>query len=650
MSENYHPAYRPDIDGLRALAVVPVVLFHAFPSLIPGGFVGVDIFFVISGFLISSIIFKSVDRGSFSFVDFYMKRANRIFPTLSLVLTACLVFGWFCLYSDEYMQLGKHTAAGSGFVANIILLMETGYFDTASETKVLLHLWSLGIEEQFYLLWPVLILIFKETKKTILLVLLAVIALSFISNIYYINVDPSVTYYSPLTRFWELAFGALLAYKGFHYSSSHNNARKIHNFISAVGFALIVFSIFFVTEKGFPGWKAALPVAGAFLIIASGPDAIINKLILSQKPLVFIGLISYPLYLWHWPILTFLRIVNTGNVSVSVMWLAVAASFALATITYYAWERPLRFSCNKRRTAFFLTCSVAGIGIVGYLIFASGGVTSRTAVHEAKDRNSQFGYKALTYNNDICKNRYPFPESKDYKWFFCAMNKNTKPEILLLGTSFANHHYYGFIDSPVLNRKAILSIGACDPASPDSSSRGDNHPCALDRPGAQRELIQGIISREKSIKFVIIDGLTTAPTYEYATRLKEYVGYIIKNGATPIIFYPHAYPDFDTKACFSRPLSHPVKSCHLGPKYYHNNVYGSGGIGLTKMFKMIKDEYPQTKLFNQNDVYCNKDGCDSVINGMPMFSDGRHYSKFGSDLVTNDFVEWAKTNAPDILN
>ncbi|MBL7388428.1 acyltransferase [Escherichia coli] len=284
MSVNFHPGYRPDIDGLRALAVVPVVIFHAFPSLMPGGFVGVDIFFVISGYLISSIIFRSVDKGAFSFTDFYMKRANRIFPTLSLVLAVCLVFGWFSLYSDEYMQLGKHTAAGAGFVANIVLLMESGYFDTASETKVLLHLWSLGIEEQFYLLWPLLILLFKRSKKAILFVLVSVIAISFIANLYYIRIDPTVTYYSPLTRFWELAVGALLAYKGFHYRSNHGSARRIHHMMSVLGFALILASIFFVTKTDFPGWKAALPVAGAFLIIASGHDAIINKFVLVMLP------------------------------------------------------------------------------------------------------------------------------------------------------------------------------------------------------------------------------------------------------------------------------------------------------------------------------------------------------------------------------
>lgn len=158
MSENtLHPKYRPDIDGLRAIAVLSVVIYHAFPSKLTGGFLGVDIFFVISGFLISTILFQNIDRGSFSIGDFYIRRIRRIFPAHALVLISVLAFGWFCLFPDELQQLGKHTASSAGFIQNFTLWKEAGYFDNASETKPLLHIWSLGIEEQFYFLWPLLL-------------------------------------------------------------------------------------------------------------------------------------------------------------------------------------------------------------------------------------------------------------------------------------------------------------------------------------------------------------------------------------------------------------------------------------------------------------------------------------------------------------
>ena len=645
MSGNSHPTYRPDIDGLRALAVVSIVIFHAIPSILPGGFIGVDIFFVISGYLISSIIFKSVQSGSFSFADFYMKRANRIFPTLSLVLAVCLTFGWFSLYSDEYMQLGKHTAAGAGFVANIVLLMESGYFDTASEAKVLLHLWSLGIEEQFYLIWPVLILIFKRSKKAILLVLLLVIALSFIANIYYINVDPTVTYYSPLTRLWELAFGALLAYQGFHYRSNHIAAKKIHHVISVVGFVLILIFSFFVTKADFPGWKAALPVAGAFMIIGSGHDAFVNKYVLSRKPLVFIGLISYPLYLWHWPVFTFLRIINSGEVSNFAMFIAVLAAFALSIVTYFCWERPIRYSKQKGKTAVILTIAIGILGVIGYIIFATGGAQNRHVVEMAKERNYQLNTLNWSYmHNESCLSRYPFPDAKDYKWFFCYITKNDKPEILLLGNSYANHLYYGLHKSEYFKDKNILSIGTCVPNIPDKSALTGNHPCAGDRPGKQRELIQGIIKKEKSIKFVIISGLFWNNNQGAEKRLDDYIKFIIGNGATPIIFYPHVYPGFDTKACFSRPFAKPVKSCHFDINAYNEKVNG-----VADMFVRIKRKYPSVSFFDPNKTYCNDNGCDLVKNDIPMFRDTGHFSYYGSESVINDFAKWALKNNIGII-
>lgn len=179
MSHNHndltHPKYRPDIDGLRAVAILFVVGFHAFPNWVHGGFIGVDIFFVISGYLISTIIIGSLERDSFSFVEFYIRRINRIFPALLLVLIACFSFGWYALLADEYKQLGKHIAGGAGFISNFLFWNESGYFDNAAETKPLLHLWSLGIEEQFYLAWPLLLWLVWKNKLNLLAVSLVVV-------------------------------------------------------------------------------------------------------------------------------------------------------------------------------------------------------------------------------------------------------------------------------------------------------------------------------------------------------------------------------------------------------------------------------------------------------------------------------------------
>ncbi|MFP5477899.1 MAG: acyltransferase family protein, partial [Gammaproteobacteria bacterium] len=205
-----HPAYRPDIDGLRAIAVLSVIIFHASPRWLPGGFVGVDIFFVISGFLISTIMFGSLAGGGFSYAEFYARRIRRIFPGLVLVLIATLAFGWWVLLADEFRQLGKHVLASAGFVANLVLWGEAGYFDTVVETKPLLHLWSLAVEEQFYIFWP-LLLTLAWKRQHLLRWMGVAVGLSFLLNVGLVMRHPDAAFYMPFTRVWELGAGAMLA-------------------------------------------------------------------------------------------------------------------------------------------------------------------------------------------------------------------------------------------------------------------------------------------------------------------------------------------------------------------------------------------------------------------------------------------------------
>lgn len=203
--------YRPDIDGLRALAVMLVVGFHMFPNILVNGFIGVDIFFVISGYLITGIILEGLHSKKFNFLEFYARRIRRIFPSLILVLCACFFAGWFILFKEEYAQLGLHILGGGGFFSNWILLLESGYFDNAGHTKPLLHLWSLSIEEQFYIAWPLVLWFGYRRKWNILRVTIGIAAASLFLNVIEINFNPTTTFYLPFTRFWELLFGALLA-------------------------------------------------------------------------------------------------------------------------------------------------------------------------------------------------------------------------------------------------------------------------------------------------------------------------------------------------------------------------------------------------------------------------------------------------------
>lgn len=435
-----HLKYRPDIDGLRAIAVLAVVAFHAFPSSIRGGFIGVDIFFVISGYLISTIIFKSLDDGAFSFVEFYSRRIKRIFPALILVLAACFAFGWFALLADEYKQLGIHITSGAVFVSNFLSWYEVGYFDNAADTKPLLHLWSLGIEEQFYIVWPLLLWLSWRCKLNLLMVTVLVAGISFALNMNGVSQDVRATFYSPQTRFWELLCGSALAWMTLYKANDVFKYGKktvwfLSNAISFIGLLLLGFGFWYINkELGFPGAWALIPVASAVLLIMAGPNAWVNQKILSNKLVVWFGLISFPLYLWHWPLLSFARIVEGEVPGDSVRIFAVAMSILLAWLTYRLVERPLRFGkFSQFKTASLLFLMIV-IGYVGYNSYAREGLLFRF-----NRLSSERKVAALKIAEAWKFNGYPIPENsfKDLKYGSPRIGHNDDYKILFLGDSHA---------------------------------------------------------------------------------------------------------------------------------------------------------------------------------------------------------------------
>jgi peptidoglycan/LPS O-acetylase OafA/YrhL len=387
-----HPKYRPDIDGLRALAVLAVVAFHAFPAWFKGGFVGVDIFFVISGYLISSIIFENLSRGTFSFIEFYVRRVKRIFPALLIVLFACLVFGWWALLAEEYQQLGKHVAAGAGFVSNFALWGESGYFDSAAELKPLLHLWSLGIEEQFYIVWPLFICFAWRFRDHLLAITLLILLCSFGLNLFQISTDPIATFYSPNTRYWELLVGASLAHLTlFKKARLQAFQSGSHHAMSFLGLSLIFLAFALVTKDSvFPGWWAVLPTIGAALLICAGPQAWFNRVFLSNKLFVWIGLISFPLYLWHWPLLSFAHIVEGDMPSRWIRIVAIALAILLAYLTYRFVEKPMRSNQRSAKKAGVLIALMLLVGLTGYICYQQGGFDGKG--YRTKERSAFANY------------------------------------------------------------------------------------------------------------------------------------------------------------------------------------------------------------------------------------------------------------------
>jgi peptidoglycan/LPS O-acetylase OafA/YrhL len=377
--------YRPDIDGLRALAVTAVVLYHFFPTLLPGGFIGVDVFFVISGYLISSIILSQLQTGKFRFAVFYSHRAWRLFPALILTLSVTLVYGLFRLQIDELVQLLKHALGSALFVSNFIFLKESGYFDSAAEAKPLLHMWSLSIEEQFYLLWPLILFFIYKKKRFLPLCLFLLFVGSFWLCVRQMKIDPITAFYLPYTRFWELLAGAALAMRQ-QLNHRLESESRFSNLQSILGITLLSSGFWGISQNTiFPGWWALLPVVGSTLLISAGQHATINRIILSRPIVVGIGLISYPLYLWHVPLLAYLNIETSHSHSSLIRVSLLFASVVLAVLTYRFVERPMRkFHTKNLATGALLSCMLIVTVFAGGLLLKYQGNDAATNISADK--------------------------------------------------------------------------------------------------------------------------------------------------------------------------------------------------------------------------------------------------------------------------
>jgi len=368
---------RTDIQALRAISVISVVIFHAFNSILPGGFVGVDIFFVISGFVITQTILKDIDNKRFSIADFYRRRIRRIFPALSVVLIFCLIAGWFFESPANYKELGKTTAATAFFVSNFAFWRSSGYFDGASEVKPLLHTWSLAVEEQFYIIYPILIFgITQYNRKSASLYLAILLLLSLALSQVLIGISPSASFYLAPSRGFELLIGAIVAAGGFKFI----DMARYRAVISAVGLGLILSSLFFFSpDTIFPGVVALIPCLGAAMVIYGGikTDSLGGKLI-SWSPIQSIGNASYSIYLWHWPFLVFCRQFFGEELNAYKNAIAVGIVMALSFATYRFVERPImRIKVESSSFIKFGFVTIAIFSVLGSQIFLAQGFPMR---------------------------------------------------------------------------------------------------------------------------------------------------------------------------------------------------------------------------------------------------------------------------------
>lgn len=427
--------YRPDIDGLRAIAVLAVVFYHYGIGAMHGGFVGVDVFFVISGYLITGIIHKEIEQGKFTFAAFYERRIRRIFPALFVVLAATLAVGCWLLLPSDLLRLGNAALATLVFGSNVLFWRQSGYFDTSAEYNPLLHTWSLAVEEQFYIGLPILLILLQRfAKGRVKLVLIVGAVLSFSLCVGLQTLRPAATFFLSPFRAWELLLGGWLAVGGVPPIRS----TRVRVPVSVAALALLLWSLWWIQAgPAFPGWQAALPViATAVLLHAGAQGSSWVQRLLSLKPLVFVGLISYSLYLWHWPLFVVVRYHN-GMVplapSVSLLLCGVAILLAAAS---YRWvETPLRRrrkgAVSGARKKVFVAAAVTSVLLVA-ASFASrlhNGWQSRfssevVAYDEAR-------HPVIPYKE--CNGRVP-----DFKSMECRIGvKDVSPRILLWGDSHA---------------------------------------------------------------------------------------------------------------------------------------------------------------------------------------------------------------------
>lgn len=658
MSNLTHPGYRADIDGLRAVAVLSVVGFHAFPGWIKGGFIGVDIFFVISGYLISTIIFQKLNDHNFSFIEFYGRRIKRIFPALLLVMMFSYAFGWFALDREEFRQLGKHLAGGAGFVSNLVLWNESGYFDNGADTKPLLHLWSLGIEEQFYIFWPIALWLGYKSRLNLLTIAIVVGTISFGLNIASLQHNPTAAFYSPLTRIWELLAGSILAYStlGNHQASPEQAGDKlVCNVQSLSGVALILAGLWFISrEQHFPGWWALLPTAGAVLIISAGNCAWFNRVILSNRALVWIGLISFPLYLWHWPLLSLARIIESETPSRATRAGIVMASILLAWASYRLIESPIRGNKNSSLKIAILIASMLGVAAVGYTTYARDGLAFRQvaqllAARSFTDAGGDQGKSIPTCGIE---------KAAEMIFQNCKQDSRAAPRYALLGDSKAASLYGGLVRTSTQAGRWLFIGGTGLNGAPVPVLSSNE---IFERHQKHIVIASDAISNNKNIETVVlvtatrnlfnlhnIEELPATPNYAAALEgISNTIDKFIKAGQKVVLVVDNpTLPE--PKDCIGRTTSSSLinaifpttekSRCRLdlGQHEKLNQKYW-------QLLHEIERKYPaKVRIFDTTQQLCDMERrvCLPYKNGRLLYSFTDHISDYAAGLIGQDLNQF----------
>jgi peptidoglycan/LPS O-acetylase OafA/YrhL len=638
--------YRPDLDALRGIAVLAVIVFHAFPSLIPGGFVGVDIFFVISGYIISKHIVEQLECGNFQIKEFYKRRIKRIFPALILVLLFVVIIGWVILTPGEYESLGRPIAGGAAFAANFVFWHEAGYFDTAANTKPLLHLWSLGVEEQFYIFWPIIIsTIYVKYRQHFGQILFTLTTLSLMYSIFLVQNNTVADFYSPLTRFWELSLGSIIAYQ--EKNNRLHLSSQIIKLLSIVGIILII-SSFFIIEKNykFPGSWALLPTIGTGMLIYSGIlGSSFNKIFLSSPVLIWIGLISYPLYLWHWPLLVFSRIMNSDSLSTEASILILAISFFLAWVTYKYVELNIRFT-NKQKYTTILIIIMIIIFILGVAIKKMDGFKFRMNSVLSGDVSTLI----LGADREKLFNTCGLPLDDVDKYQFClSSNTINKASIAVLGDSKSEALFYGIAREVPNDINAIL-ISSVRP--PHINKKQVKNQLAVDTILEQNSIKTVIIANAlRSIFKIDSDTGFIKPNTNHKTKdwIHRYSNMIKKfeESGKKVIFVIDNPTLPDPRNCISGGMTSSALLNKVLTRKKNSRCsikYSDHMLGTKAYNDFVKDLsllHPNLRIYDPMPILCDIDNniCSTVSNNKFLYSYSDHISDYANSLIAKDIIK-----------
>ena len=612
--------YRPEVDGLRAIAVIGVLIYHAVPGILPGGFTGVDIFFVISGYLISKLLIHDIDAGKFNVIDFYKRRIRRLFPALILVILTTWIFGLLLFMPNELKSLGDAMINASYFFSNFQLVNEAGYFDVDANLKPLQHLWSLAVEEQFYIVWPwflVLVWRWKFIRNYRNYIVLTIILISLYITLN-TKIDNSVArFFLPQYRAWQILSGAMLA-------MNEKWIREIllrrcwGKYIALCGLIIIIFS--YIHIKGgtdYPEFIAVLPVMGALFVIAAPSSLGMSKKLLATRPFVEFGIISYPIYLWHWPLFSMARILFGSPSSYLLVFLAVL-SIVLAWATFYWVESPIKSgqSVNLESNKFYYLC------LIGLL--ALGGIGDFTRNHNGfparVDGNfwSQIAWPRDMVYSKQCLGGFKFPGS------FCQINSSAPIDSVLIGDSHANHFFFGLSKKLMTNHEGLIEISG---------------------PLYLKDITQNnvkFILRNKFIKNVFIAyyfGRINQRDNPFGQVMNSMIYSFIKYNKNVIVIIDSPGFDVDPSLCTNRPwLARMFESGQRTRRNCSESIaYMNKKRRLyTEFLNKISVMYPKVKFIDAYTPFCKNQRCEPMMNGSLLFRDRHHLTTFGSDFSFNN--------------